>query len=81
MPKTATELVDAADARLRELGYSEGTLRAYRTTWKKIVAWCEMEGHKAFTPDLEAAYLRHAGLEGPLGHAGHRIVRTAVTEI
>lgn len=69
MPKTVTELVDAADARLRELGYSEGTLRAYRTTWKRIESWCEREGHEAFTPDVEAEYLRYAGLEGALGHA------------
>ena len=41
MSDSARELAAAAGAMLRSMGYQEGTIRNYRASWNKVIAFCD----------------------------------------
>ncbi|QDT62404.1 Tyrosine recombinase XerC [Stieleria bergensis] len=56
-------LVDGAIDAMKEMHYTDGTLRHYRRWWDQFVAFAESESDDSYSVDLSNQFLRSRGIE------------------
>ena len=72
MSDSARELAAAAGAMLRGVGYQEGTIRNYRASWNKVIAFCDENGIEEYDEGAERSFFAGEGI-GPIpGLAPHQ---------
>lgn len=72
MSDSARELAAAAGAMLRGMGYQEGTIRNYRASWNKVIAFCDENGIEEYDEGAERSFFASEGI-GPIpGLAPHQ---------
>ena len=64
MSDSARELAAAAGAMLRGMGYQEGTIRNYRASWNKVIAFCDENGIEEYDEGAERSFFASEGI-GP----------------
>ena len=66
------ELVSAAEAMLRRLGYKDSTIRHYRESWSRVVAFCDANGIEGYDEEVEASFFANEGIGPVPGLAKHQ---------
>lgn len=59
------ELAGAAEAMLRSLGYKDGTIRHYRGSWNRVIAFCDANHIEGYGEEAEASFFANEGI-GPV---------------
>ena len=59
------ELASAAEAMLRRLGYKDSTIRHYRESWNRVIAFCDDNGVEGYDEEAEASFFADEGI-GPV---------------
>ena len=54
---------------LEELGYCPGTLRKYRTAWRKLLRFAQASNSRVLSPDLTSRFLVRQGIRPPVNRA------------
>ncbi len=59
------KLASAAEAMLRGLGYKDSTIRHYRESWSRVIAFCDARGIEGYDKEAEGAFFANEGI-GPV---------------
>ncbi|WP_165249648.1 tyrosine-type recombinase/integrase [Adlercreutzia sp. ZJ141] len=59
------ELVNTAEAMLRDMEYKDSTICHYRASWNKVIAFCKEKGIKRYSKEVENSFFIHEGI-GPV---------------
>jgi len=66
------ELASAAEAMLRSLGYKDGTIRHYRESWNRVIAFCDENDVEGYDKETEAFFFAYEGIAPVPGLTPHQ---------
>ena len=66
------ELASAAEAMLRSLGYKDSTIRHYRESWNRVIAFCGENDVEGYDKETEAFFFAYEGIASVPGLTPHQ---------